>query len=203
MSMQVRVGLDHVVHGLEPLARLVDGRAVGQVTAGGERQAEDGVARLGERVEHALVGLRARVRLHVGEAAAEQLLGAIDGEFFGDVDVLAAAVVALARIAFGVLVGEHAAGGIEHGLRDDVLRRDQLDLVLLAAELLLDGAENSSGSVSDRCDLKKREVVALAAVAGAFDMGVSSVFCGFGRLRECGPGGSFELPCRAAIATIV
>ena len=33
---QVRVGLDHVVHGLEPLARLVDGRAVRQVTAGRE-----------------------------------------------------------------------------------------------------------------------------------------------------------------------
>ena len=55
---------------------------------------------------------------------------------FDDVDVLAAAVVALAGIAFGILVGQHGAGCIEHGLRDDVLRRDQLDLMLLAAELL-------------------------------------------------------------------
>ena len=56
-----------------------------------------------------LVGLRAGVRLHVGVFGAEQLLGAVDGELLGDVDVLAAAVVALAGIAFGVLVGELAS----------------------------------------------------------------------------------------------
>ena len=97
---------------------------------------------LSERIEHALVRLRARVRLHVGEAAAEQLLGAVDGELLDDVDVLAAAVVAAAGIAFGVLVGQHAAGGFEHGVGDDVLRRDQLDLVLLAVKLLADRAGN-------------------------------------------------------------
>ena len=85
------------------------------MTAGGEAEAEDGVARLQQRDEHALVGLAARVRLHVGEAAAEQLLGAVDGELLDDVDVLAAAVVAPAGIALGVLVGEHAAGRFEHG----------------------------------------------------------------------------------------
>ena len=93
-----------------------------------------------EGVEHALVRLRARVRLHVGKAAAEQLLGAIDGELLDDVDVLAAAVVAATGIAFGVLVGQHAAGGFEDGLGDDVLGRDQLDLVLLAVKLLADRA---------------------------------------------------------------
>ena len=134
----VRVGTHHVRHRLEPLARLVDGRAVRQMSAGGEAEAEDRVARRGERVEHALVGLAARVRLHVGEAAAEQLLGAVDGELLDDVDVLAAAVVAPAGIAFGVLVGQHAAGRFQHGLGDDVLRRDQLDLMLLAAKLLAD-----------------------------------------------------------------
>ena len=96
----------------------------------------------GESVEHALVGLRAGVGLHVGEAAAEQLLGALDGQLLDDVDVLAAAVVAPAGIAFGVLVGEDAAGRLEHGLGDDVLRRDQLDLMLLAAELLADRIGN-------------------------------------------------------------
>jgi hypothetical protein len=40
---------------------------------------------------------------------AEQLLAAVDRQLLGDVDVFAAAVVALARIAFGVLVGELAA----------------------------------------------------------------------------------------------
>ena len=51
----------------------------------------------------------AGVRLHVGEAALEQLLGALDRQRLGLVDELAAAVVAVARIALGVLVGQHAA----------------------------------------------------------------------------------------------
>ena len=65
---------------------------------------------------------------------AEQLLGALDRQRLGDVDELAAAVVALARIALGVLVGHHRALRLEHRPRDDVLGGDQLDLVLLAAE---------------------------------------------------------------------
>ncbi len=78
---------------------------------------------------------RAGVRLHVGEAAAEQLLRALDGEVLGDVDELAAAVVALAGIAFGVLVGQHRALRLQHGAGDDVLGGDQLDLVALATIL--------------------------------------------------------------------
>ena len=52
------------------------------------------------------VRLRAGVRLDVGVLGAEELLRALDRERLGDVDELAAAVVALARIALGVLVGE-------------------------------------------------------------------------------------------------
>ena len=80
--------------------------------------------------------------LHIGEGAIEQALGPVDGELLDHVDVLAAAVIALAGIAFGVFVGEQRAGGVEHGLRDDVLRGDQLDLVLLAVQLVLHRAPN-------------------------------------------------------------
>ena len=66
------------------------------------------------------------------------LLGAVDRQLLGHVDVLAAAVVALARIALGVLVGQHRALRLQHGARDDVLRRDQLDLLLLALQLALE-----------------------------------------------------------------
>ena len=111
---------------------------MGQVAAGVEGHAEDGVAGLKQRGEHALVGLAAGVRLDVGEAAAEELLGAVAGEVLGDVDELAAAVVAPARIALGVLVGHHPALRLHHGAGDDVLGGDQLDLVALAAELVLD-----------------------------------------------------------------
>ncbi len=89
--------------------------------------------------EHGLVGLRAGIGLHVGETAAEQAAGALDGERFGDVDELASAIVAPAGIALGVLVGHHRALRLEHGAGDDVLGGDQLDLVALAAEFLGDG----------------------------------------------------------------
>src|SRR6185436_1098477 len=57
-----------------------------------------------------------------------------------DIDVFAAAVIALARVAFGVLVGEQRALRREHGRAGVVLGGDQLDVVFLAARLLADGA---------------------------------------------------------------
>ena len=82
------------------------------------------------------VRLRARVRLHVDVLGAEERLGALDGQPLGHVDELAAAVVALARVALGVLVGHHRAGGLEHGAGDEVLRGDQLEPLVLAPPLL-------------------------------------------------------------------
>ncbi len=112
---------------------------MGEVAAGGERHAEDSVAGLQEGEEHGAVGLGARVRLHVGEAAAEDLARAVDGQALGAVDLGAAAVVAAAGVAFGVLVGQDRALGVEHGGGDHVLARDQLDAVLLPGELGADG----------------------------------------------------------------
>ena len=66
-------------------------------------------------------------------------LGAVDGELFGDIDDLAAAVVAAAGIAFRVFVGQDGALGLQHGGGDDVFRGDQLDLILLAGEFAADG----------------------------------------------------------------
>ena len=79
------------------------------------------------------------MRLHVGVVGAEQLLDAVDRQLFGDVHVFAAAVVALARVAFGVLVGELAALRFHHQRACVVFRRDQLDMVFLAAVLVGDG----------------------------------------------------------------
>ena len=140
-----RVHVDDLVlaaHGvvlrLEPFAGHVDRRAVGEMAAGGEVEAHEGVAGLQQRQEHRLVHLAAGVRLDVGEAGAEQLLGALDRERLGDVDPLAAAIVARARIAFGVFVGHHRALRFQHGAADDVFRGDQLDLMALPAEFALD-----------------------------------------------------------------
>jgi hypothetical protein len=103
---------------------------------------EDRIARLQQREVHGHVRLRARVRLHVGVFGAEQLLGAADRQRFGDVDELAAAVVAFARISFGVLVRQDRAGCFEHGLADEVLGRDQFQAAVLPMGFLIDGARN-------------------------------------------------------------
>ena len=136
----LRLAVDAVGDRLEPAPRHVDRRAVGQMAAGGEVEPHEHVARLHQRHEHALIGLAAGIGLDVGEAAGEQLAGALDRQVLGDVDELAAAVIAPAGIAFGVFVGHHRALRLEHRLGDDVFRGDQLDLVALTAELQLDRA---------------------------------------------------------------
>ena len=64
-----------------------------------------GVARLQQREVYRKVGLCARVRLYIGMIRAEQLARALACQIFHYVHVLAAAIVALARIALGILVG--------------------------------------------------------------------------------------------------
>jgi len=46
-----------VLHRMEPLARLVRARAVGQVAASRQRHAQNGVAGFDQRLKHALIGL--------------------------------------------------------------------------------------------------------------------------------------------------
>jgi hypothetical protein len=103
-----------------------------------EVEAHEHVARCHQGQEHCLVHLAARIRLDVGEGAGEQPFRPFDREALRHVDELAAAVVALARIALRVFVGENAGGSLQHGFRRKVLARDQLDLVLLTAELPAD-----------------------------------------------------------------
>ncbi|MDR6356321.1 hypothetical protein Q3H58_002992 [Pseudomonas psychrotolerans] len=111
------------------------------MTTVGQAHAEDGIAGLQQGQVDGGVGLGTRVRLDVGVVGAEQLLGALDGQLLDLVDVLAATVVALARIAFGVLVGQHAALGFHDALAGVVLRSDQLQVMLLAPRFLAHGGE--------------------------------------------------------------
>ena len=116
-------------------ARHVDPHPVGQVAAVRKLESHHRVAGVQQRVIDGDVRLRARMRLHIRVLGAEQLDRALDRQPLGDVDVLAAAVVALARIALGVLVGEHRSLALQHRHRDEVLRRDHLQRPLLALEL--------------------------------------------------------------------
>jgi hypothetical protein len=97
-----------VLHGPEEFSGEVHLGAVREMAAVIEAHAEDGVARVDQREIGRGIRLRTGMRLHVGVVGAE-LLGAVDGELLRDIDELTAAVIALARITFGVLVGEYRA----------------------------------------------------------------------------------------------
>ncbi|MDT4842831.1 hypothetical protein FQZ97_767460 [compost metagenome] len=134
-------GVQAVLHGVVQLAGGRHLGAVGQVAAVGQAHAEDGVAGVQQGQVDGAVGLGAGVRLDVGVVGAEQLLGAVDGQLLDLVDELATTVVALARIAFGVLVGQHRALGFHHRRAGVVLGGDQLDVLFLALGFLLHGGE--------------------------------------------------------------
>ncbi len=127
-----------VLHRVEPLAADRHARPVRQVAAHRQRQPHDGVAGRGERQVDGQVGGRPRVRLHVRVVHPEQRLRPRHRDRLDRVDELLALVVPLARVTLGVLVGQHRARGLEHGDRHVVLRRDQPELVLLAACLVVD-----------------------------------------------------------------
>ena len=138
------VEVDPLVAGRDPVgdeaiedAAGVHRRPVGEVPTVVEAEPEDRVARLEQRLVHAHVGVGAGMRLHVRVLGAEQLLGALDGERLDVVDDRVAAVVALARISLGVLVGEHRSHGAHHGRRREVLAGDELQAAGLTLELAL------------------------------------------------------------------
>ena len=124
---------------------------------------------LSSRQVHGHVGLRARVRLHVGVLGAEQGLGACDGERLGHVHELAAAVVAPARVALGVLVRHHRAHRLEHGVADEVLRRDQLEATVLAVDLVGDRLGDLRGRCRSACAARRQGTVTCALMGALID----------------------------------
>ena len=85
------------------------------------------------------IGLGSVMGLDVRVVGAEKLLGAVDSEFFGYVHVFAAAVIALAGIAFGVFICEDGAEGFEDGFGGVIFGGDELQVLLLAQDFALDG----------------------------------------------------------------
>src|SRR5690606_20707683 len=65
-------------------------------------------------------------------------LRTLDGQLLGDIDVLAAAVVSLARVPFSIFVRQNGALRFQHARARVVLRRNQFDVVFLTATLRLD-----------------------------------------------------------------
>ncbi len=116
--------------------------AVSQVAAVRQVEAQDGVTGLQHRRIGRLIGLRSGMGLHVNVLGAEQFFGPVARQIFNDIDELAAAVIALAGVALGVLVGQDAASGFEHGFGSEIFARDQFQLRALALCLMTDGVVN-------------------------------------------------------------
>ena len=117
LGLRIKAVGNHV----EELARIVGGRAMGEMTAVGEVHAHHHVTRLGKRELGSVVCLRTRVRLHVGKGAAKELLGTLARKFLNGVNGPAAAVIAFAGQTLGVLVGKNGANGLHDGQADKVL----------------------------------------------------------------------------------
>ena len=128
--------VDAVGNDVVGLAGVVDRRAVAQMAAVFEAHADERVARLQKRGVDGQIRLRAAVRLDVDGLAAEERLGALDRDALDLVDDLAAAVITLAGQTLGVFVGQNAPHAGDDGRGGDVLRGDQLEVALLAAQLL-------------------------------------------------------------------
>ncbi len=129
---------DTVVAEVIELARAVEPHPVGQVAAVVQFEAQDRVARFEQGQIDRFVGLGARVGLDVGVIGAKEPLGTFDSDLFGDVHEIATAVVAFARVPFGILVGKHAAHRRQYWSRDIVFAGDQLYPVGLSSALQLD-----------------------------------------------------------------
>ena len=116
--------------------------AMGEVSPVGQVHAEDGLPGLQCRHVNGHVGLCSGMGLHVGMIGAEQFLGPVDGQLLHHVGKLAAAVVAAAGVALRILVGEHAAGGLQDSLAHEILRGNEFQLVGLTPSFPIDGVEN-------------------------------------------------------------
>ena len=132
--------LHTVRNNVEQAAREVHRAAVGKMPAVRKIHAQNGVAGLHEGKVGGHVGLRTRVRLHVGVFAVKQLLGAVLSQGFGYVHIFATAVIALAGVAFCILVGKHAALSFTHCAGNKVFRSDELKLAHLAVGFKGDGS---------------------------------------------------------------
>ena len=143
-SMSIRLILaPHAVgYRLEPFSAHVDGRAVSQMPARGQIQAHEGVARTaaGPGTPPGSSGCRN----WAAHWRSWRRTAAWRARWPGSRRCrrIRSRHNSACRIALGIFVGQDRALGLEHSLGDDIFRGDQLDLVLLAAQLLADGGED-------------------------------------------------------------
>ncbi len=135
---QTGVRIDPVVHRAPDGPAVIDIVPVRKMPTMRQRHAEQSFAGRNQRHKGREIRLRTRMWLDVGVLGAEQRLGSIDGQLLDFVDDLIATVIALARIPFGIFVGQRGAHRIDHRPRREVLARNQFEPVPLPGELPID-----------------------------------------------------------------
>ena len=107
--------LTHLVaHDAVQLPRKIQLVPMRQMPAMRQVQPKQRIPRLQDAHIRRRIRLRARVRLHIRMLRAEQLLRAIPRQRLHHIGILAAAVVALAGIAFGIFVGKDRSRRFQH-----------------------------------------------------------------------------------------
>ncbi len=85
------------------------------------------------------IGLRTGMGLHIGILAAKKSEHSLQRKTFCLVHIFAAAIIALAGIAFRILVRQHAALGLAHRGRNEIFGSDHLQFARLAIRFLNNG----------------------------------------------------------------
>jgi len=112
-------------HVIQPTGK-VGGAAVGEVTAVRQVHTENRVSGLKDGEIDPHVGLGSRMGLDVHMVGAEKPFAALDGQGLHDIHIFAAAVVALGRVSFGILVGHDGSLRGEDRFAHKVFRGDHL-----------------------------------------------------------------------------
>ena len=117
-------------------------RSVGKVSAHGQVEPHESIARLQDRHGHSHVGLRTRMRLDIRPAGSVYLLQAVYGQLFDLVHNNTATIIAFAGISFGIFIRADRAHGLHHFVGDVVFGCDEFEAALLAVPLFADQVEN-------------------------------------------------------------
>ncbi len=110
---------------------------MGQVAAFCKVHAHNGIAGLKQGKIDRHVCLCTGMRLNIGMFRTKQFTGTGAGNFFHYIDILAAAVIAFARISFGIFVGQHAAHSSHDRGGNDIFGGNEFQIVTLALKFLL------------------------------------------------------------------
>ena len=111
---------------------------MGKVTAVGQVHAHYCIARLKKGKLDCHVSLCSGVGLNIHVSAAEKLFSPFPCQLLCNIYTLAAAVVPLSWVAFGILVGHDTAISLKDSVGNVVLGSDKLDIMVLSGFLLLD-----------------------------------------------------------------